>query len=123
MKPRTDLCATCQKHANSILNSGNFTEEEKEEQLTQYNVHLKKVKCQRDNYRHQIENAKTLFNQITSEEKTSGSLQIPVVYSFDYCQQVHYPHYAQQVGPMFFKTPPKCQCVAVCCESSGKHGH
>ena len=24
-------------------------------------------------------------------------------YSFDYAQQIHYPHYSQQVGPLFFK--------------------
>ena len=41
-------------------------------------------------------------------------------YSFDYAQQVHYPHYAQQVGPIFFKTPRRCQCFGVCSEGSGK---
>lgn len=41
-------------------------------------------------------------------------------YSFDYAQQVHYPHYAQQVGPLFFKTPRKCQCFGICAEGSGK---
>ncbi|XP_053378951.1 uncharacterized protein LOC123554942 [Mercenaria mercenaria] len=40
-------------------------------------------------------------------------------YSFDYAQQVLYPHYAQQVGPLYFKTPRKCGCFGVCCESSG----
>ena len=24
-------------------------------------------------------------------------------YSFDYAQQIHYPHYSQQVGPLFLK--------------------
>ena len=37
-------------------------------------------------------------------------------YSFDYAQQTHYPHYSQQVGPLFFKTPRKCQCFGVCAE-------
>ncbi|KAJ8300424.1 hypothetical protein KUTeg_021943 [Tegillarca granosa] len=31
-----------------------------------------------------------------------------------YAQQVYFPHYAQQVGPLFFKTPRKCQCFGVC---------
>lgn len=44
-------------------------------------------------------------------------------YSFDYAQQVHYPHYAQQVGPLFFKTPRRCQCFGVCSEGSGKSNH
>ena len=26
-----------------------------------------------------------------------------LTYSFDYAQQVHYPHHAQEVGPLFFK--------------------
>ena len=42
-------------------------------------------------------------------------------YSFDYAQQVHYPHYAQQVGPLFFKTPRKCQCFGICAEGSGNN--
>jgi hypothetical protein len=32
-------------------------------------------------------------------------------YSFDYAQQIHYPHYSQQVGPL-------CQCFGVCAEGS-----
>lgn len=42
-------------------------------------------------------------------------------YSFDYAQQIHYPHYSQQVGPLFFKTPRKCQCFGVCAEGSGMY--
>ncbi|VDI57028.1 Hypothetical predicted protein [Mytilus galloprovincialis] len=37
-------------------------------------------------------------------------------YSFDYAQHIHYPHYAHQVGPLFCKTPRKCQCFGVCAE-------
>ena len=44
---------------------------------------------------------------------------IPLQYSFDHAQQVHYPHYAQQVGPLFFKTPRKYQCFGICAEGSG----
>ena len=38
----------------------------------------------------------------------SASLQpgcTPQMYSFDFSKQVHYPHHAQEVGPLFFKTP------------------
>ncbi|XP_021346221.1 uncharacterized protein LOC110445765, partial [Mizuhopecten yessoensis] len=41
-------------------------------------------------------------------------------YSWDYAQQVHYPHHAQQVGPIFFKTPRKCSVFGICSEGSGK---
>jgi hypothetical protein len=44
-------------------------------------------------------------------------------YSFDYAQQIHYPHYSQQVGPLFFKTLRKCQCFGVCAEGSGMYIH
>ena len=42
-------------------------------------------------------------------------------YSFDYAQQIQYPHYSQQVRPLFFKTPRKCQCFGICAEGSGMY--
>ena len=42
-----------------------------------------------------------------------------LTYSFDYAQQVHYPHHAQEVGPLFFKTPRKCQAFGICAEGAG----
>lgn len=41
-------------------------------------------------------------------------------YSWDYAQQVHYPHHSQQVGPIYFKTPKKCEVFGVCCKGTGK---
>ncbi|XP_053402544.1 uncharacterized protein LOC123560143 [Mercenaria mercenaria] len=41
-------------------------------------------------------------------------------YSWDYAQQVHIPHYSQEVGPVYFKTPRKCNVFGMCCEGSGK---
>ena len=37
-------------------------------------------------------------------------------YSFDFAQQVHYPHNPLQPGPMYFKTARKCAVFGVCCE-------
>ena len=37
-------------------------------------------------------------------------------YSFDFAQQVHYPHNPLQPGPMYFKTARKCAIFGVCCE-------
>ncbi|XP_052268303.1 uncharacterized protein LOC127869685 [Dreissena polymorpha] len=54
-----------------------------------------------------------------SKRQRSKATDAMVHYSFDYCQQVFYPQQAQAVGPMYFKTPRKCQCFGVCCESSG----
>ena len=46
----------------------------------------------------------------------SGSGPVCVHYSFDFAQQVHYPHNPLQPGPMYFKTARKCAIFGVCCE-------
>ena len=46
----------------------------------------------------------------------SGSGPDMVHYSFDFAQQVHYPHNPLQPGPMYFKTARKCAVFGVCCE-------
>ncbi|XP_052237218.1 uncharacterized protein LOC127848671 [Dreissena polymorpha] len=123
MKPATDLCLKCQKHVENITKSGNITEEEKQIKLENYQKHLEKVKCQRDHYREQCERTKLEFDQFSDANKKRGqrskATDATVHYSFDYSQQVFYPQQAQAVGPMYFKTPRKCQCFGVCCESSG----
>ena len=45
-----------------------------------------------------------------------GSGPARVHYSFDFTQQVHYPHNPLQPGPMYFKTTRKCAIFGVCCE-------
>ena len=45
-----------------------------------------------------------------------GSGPACVHYSFDFAQQVHYPHNPLQPGPMYFKTVRKCAIFDVCCE-------
>uniref|UniRef100_A0A8W8MKS9 Uncharacterized protein n=1 Tax=Magallana gigas TaxID=29159 RepID=A0A8W8MKS9_MAGGI len=122
MKPATDLCHTCQSFSSTLSCSGNLNEEEKEDILSKYQEHVGHVKEQRDHYRDQCAEAKSTFAQLAPEQKIRGqppcTLQSEFHYSFDYAQQVHYPHYAQQVGPLFFKTPRKCQCFGICCEGS-----
>ena len=39
-----------------------------------------------------------------------------VHYSFDFAQQVHFPHNPNQPGPMYFLCPRKCGIFGVCCE-------
>nr|XP_022294254.1 uncharacterized protein LOC111104539 isoform X2 [Crassostrea virginica] len=114
MKPATDLCHTCQSFTSTLSASGNLTEEEKEDVLSRYQRHIEHVKIQRDHYRDQCSAAKLTYRQLSPEQKLRGqppcTVDAEFHYSFDYAQQVHYPHYAQQVGPLFFKTPRKCQC-------------
>ena len=49
------------------------------------------------------------------------SIETTLHYSWDYAQQVHFPHHAQQVGPIYFKTPRKCNVFGVCSERSGNY--
>ena len=49
------------------------------------------------------------------------SMQTTLHYSWDYAQQVHFPHRAQQAGPIYFKTPRKCNVFGVCPEGSGNY--
>ena len=56
-----------------------------------------------------------------AEEMKVHPLSPKVVhYSFDFAQQIHFPNSPQQVGPLYFLTPRKCQLFGVCCEGSGK---
>ncbi|XP_052237784.1 uncharacterized protein LOC127849102 [Dreissena polymorpha] len=41
-------------------------------------------------------------------------------YSWDFAQNVHFPHHAQQVGPIYFCSPRKCHVFGMCAEGSGK---
>lgn len=44
-------------------------------------------------------------------------------YNFDYAQQVHYPHKAQQVRTLFIKTPRKCPLFRLYVSSDYIHVH
>ena len=46
----------------------------------------------------------------------AGSGPDSLHYSFDFAQQVHYPHNPLQPGPMYFKTARKCAVFGICCE-------
>ncbi|VDI80170.1 Hypothetical predicted protein, partial [Mytilus galloprovincialis] len=123
MKPATDLCSACQSFTVSLNNTGNMTEEEKTILLQNYGGHVKKAKKQRDYYRDQCQESKENYTQLPDNQRNRGqpplSFEGSMHYSFDYAQQIRYPHYAQQVGPLFFKTPRKYQCFGVCAVGSG----
>ncbi|KAJ8316733.1 hypothetical protein KUTeg_005679 [Tegillarca granosa] len=123
MKPSTDLCSSCQNYNVNLTKSENLDEEQKSELVARYQRHLEKAKLQRDYFRDQCSETKENFSNMPEEYKCRGqqplSYQGTMHYSFDYAQQVHYRHYAQQVGPLFFKTPRKCQCFGICSEGSG----
>ena len=47
-----------------------------------------------------------------------NSLKKKTHYSSGYAQQVNYPHNAMQVGPIYFRTPWKCNVIGICLEAS-----
>ena len=49
------------------------------------------------------------------------SIETTLHYSWDYAQQVHFPHHAQQVGAIYFKTTRNCNAFGVCSEGSGNY--
>ena len=107
MPPAEDICHICQEKATRILQSANFTEEEKSQNYIKAQEHLECAKGQRHYYRKQVEESvKNL------EDHSLASLS----YSFDHAQQVHYPSNPQQPGPIYFKTPRKCGIFGVCDE-------
>lgn len=62
--------------------------------------------------------AKTWSSLGDIEQSTPNSRSISLHLSFDYAQQVHYPHNPLQPGPAYFKSARKCQIFGVCCEGS-----
>ena len=72
IKPATDLCSKCQLYSAKLSNGGNETEEEKLEDLMQYNNHISKAKLQRDHYRSQVEESKDVYCALPEEKKLRG---------------------------------------------------
>ena len=106
--------------------------------------HLMRATCERSLYRTVVKQSKddirqhftTTSNEALSSQANNEALSslpgtvfsppppgssIPpgpacVHYSFDFAQQVHYPHNPLQPGPMYCKTARKCAIFGVCCE-------
>lgn len=76
IKPASDLCLRCQKHSVKLSNGGNLTEEEKLQDLRDYNEHISKAKLQRDYYRSQVEDAKTQYTALPDDKKQRGKFSI-----------------------------------------------
>ncbi|XP_062591990.1 uncharacterized protein LOC134253485 [Saccostrea cucullata] len=122
MKPATDLCPKCQRYVHNITNAGNLSEDEKKTMLEEYTCHLDRAKEQKEYYRERCLQSKDLYHTHNLDQAERGQVcthDVTQTYSFDFAQQVHYPHHAQEVGPLFFKTPRKCQAFGVCAEGAG----
>lgn len=111
MKPRTDLCSTCQKHFTSGAEMALVPEEEKLQTIEQMKTHLQTVSEERKNY-----------NDIISctRENFKNNDQSSVHYSFDMAQQMHIPSNPLQPGPIYFLVPFKVGIFGVMCETTNK---
>ena len=110
MKPATDLCPTCQNNVVKIFRSVNLLESEKSDSLKEAEEHLKLAKQEREVY-----NAECV--KCIEELKSDPQSPKVVHVSFDFAQQIYFPSSPQQVGPLYFLTPRKCQIFGVCSES------
>ena len=55
-----------------------------------------------------------------SEAQDTRSVPQYAHYTFDFAEQVHIPHHARQVGPIYFKVCRKIQVFGICCDSNRK---
>ncbi|CAC5375168.1 unnamed protein product [Mytilus coruscus] len=121
---KKEASCNCKDYAFKISNSEHLTEKEKSDLLDKYNEHVQLAKEQRDYYRRQCSMSKENYINFSDESQNLGnppcSVDTEMHYSWDYAQQVYFPHHAQQVGPIYFKTPRKCNVFGMCSEGSGK---
>lgn len=110
MKPKTDLCEICHENIVKIARSANLPESEKSSQLLDAECHLEKAHLERQVYNEECINAKSELSENPLNPKF-------IHVSFDYAQQIHLPCSPQQVGPLYFLTPRKCQLFGVCNEA------
>ena len=55
-------------------------------------------------------------NQLAFGPSAPASKDMTIHYSFDFAQNMMYPHDSWQPGPIYFLTPRKCSLFGVCCE-------
>ena len=113
MKPKSDLCETCHLNITMVLQSANQPDAAKSDKLKEAQHHLDLAKHERQLHNDECLKAK--------EYLESNTLDPGVVhFSFDFAQQIHFPSSPQQVGPLYFLTPRKCQIFGVCSEANSE---
>ena len=90
MPPATDLCFVCQQGVKT-LNRPNNTN--LQQALDELNLHRSRARQERAHYT-------ALCQRIASQLKEGNNNENHI--SFDYAQQVHFPHDPQQPGPIYF---------------------
>lgn len=112
MRPRTDLCAFCQKNMTTHAKLRGASEEEKQKFFRKCQEHLELVNAERASYKSIVQKTKDELSLIEVIRDENGfvvpkSYSKSIHYSFDFAQQVHIPFDSQQPGPIYFLTPFK----------------
>ena len=100
-----------------VTMSANMSEEEKGEKLKEQEKHLLTATKQRSHYTSQVQQAKAALDGQRFDTADKSSPPATAHYSFDFAQQIHFPHKPLQPGPIYFLTPRKCLIFGVCAEA------
>ena len=98
-------------------------DEEKSDALRCQQNHLESAKREREHYIAACQSSKQVAKDLkltTLQQSPPNSKPVSFHYSFDFAQQVHYPSNPHQPGPIYFKTPRKCQIFGVVAEGLRK---
>ena len=103
MTPRTDVCEKCELHCREVMAA--VSEEAKSAAVNKFSAHLHYAQRERDYYQRCTVEA--------VEESRAGPVEVPPRlpcstnyehshYTFDFAQLLQLPHFARQVGPIYF---------------------
>ena len=104
MKPRTDVCAVCEKHREKIRLAK--TEEETDAAVRALQAHLSVSQEERQYYRDLVDGATESLSMDDPEEGI-------VHFTFDFAQQLELPYHTRQVGPLYFKVRYRMQLFGI----------
>ncbi|XP_056002594.1 uncharacterized protein LOC130049247 isoform X2 [Ostrea edulis] len=118
--PRSDVCNTCERHREHILNAR--SENEKLTAARNFTDHIEKAEREHHLYIQCIKEAREEHQSIQLPEppvRPCSTDFLKTHYTFDFAQCVSVPHHFRQVGPLFFETPRKIQIFGICMEGAG----
>ena len=115
LKPKSDLCFTCQTNNNLINKVTNATDLEKSEAILNAAKYLLLATIQRQNYKNNVALALEDIKEadVSLSSHVANSFDGTGMYSFDFAQMVQYPCNPQQPGKIFFKVPRKCHIFGI----------
>lgn len=93
MLPASDFCLICQENTNAIMHSTNQPEDVKSQRLKEAEAHLAQAKAEHSYYCDQVDKSRKTWSSLGDmDQSTPNSRNISLHLSFDYTQQIHYPH-------------------------------